>query len=193
MRSARPSCSTGFRPRSSASSLLISRSRGSMQTCGSRTRSRQSVRGGETWFVVGRLRPTVTFDQAQAEMSAIARRLNDQLPAAERNRGISVVPLSLYMVGPAIATGIVDARRRGVLRVPDRRCQRHQPLAGAQHRSRARDGRSRCARSECRTDRATAAHRKRPARRRLGTDWHTARLGRHSTSSVPSALATCRV
>src|SRR5439155_3769584 len=57
-----------------------------------------SVRGGDTWFVIGRLRPIVTFDRAQAEMSAIARRLNDQLPAAERNRGISVVPLSLYMV-----------------------------------------------------------------------------------------------
>jgi putative ABC transport system permease protein len=41
----------------------------------------------------------VTFDQAQAEMSAIARRLNDQLPAAERSKGISVVPLSLEMVG----------------------------------------------------------------------------------------------
>jgi len=62
--------------------------------------SRQSVRGREAWFVVGRLRPVVTFDQAQAEMSAIARRLNDQLPAAQRNRGISVVPLSLYLVGP---------------------------------------------------------------------------------------------
>ena len=79
-----------------------------------------------------------------------------------------------------IAIGIVDARRRGVLRVPHRRCQRHQPLAGAQHRSRARDGRSRGARSECRTDRAAAAHRKRRARRRLGIDRHTARLGRHS-------------
>ena len=62
--------------------------------------TRHSVRGGDTWFVVGRLRPTVTFDPAQAEMSAIARGLNDQLPAADRNRGISVVPLSLYMVGP---------------------------------------------------------------------------------------------
>ncbi|MGH9221201.1 MAG: ABC transporter permease [Vicinamibacterales bacterium] len=62
--------------------------------------SGQSVRGGETWFVVGRLRPAVTFDQAQAEMSAVARRLNDQGPAADRNRGLSVVPLSLYMVGP---------------------------------------------------------------------------------------------
>jgi putative ABC transport system permease protein len=59
----------------------------------------QSVRGEDTWFVVGRLRPTVTFEQAQAEMSAIALRLNDELPAAERNRGISVVPLSVQMVG----------------------------------------------------------------------------------------------
>ena len=62
--------------------------------------SRQSVRGGEAWFVIGRLRPGVTFDQAQMEMSAISRRLNDQLPATDRNRGISVVPLSLSMVGP---------------------------------------------------------------------------------------------
>ena len=62
--------------------------------------TRRSVRGPQTWFVVGRLRPTVTFDQAQAEMSTIARRLNDQLPTAEANRGITVVPLSLYIVGP---------------------------------------------------------------------------------------------
>jgi len=62
--------------------------------------TRRSVRGGQTWFVVGRLRPTVTFDQARTEMSAIARRLNDQLPTAERRQGIGVVPLSLYMVGP---------------------------------------------------------------------------------------------
>ena len=100
MRSERPSCSTGFLPRSSASSRLISRSRRSMQTCGSRTRPAAACAARQTWFVIGRLRPAVTFDQAQAEMSAIARRLNDQLPAAERNRGISVVPLSLYMVGP---------------------------------------------------------------------------------------------
>jgi putative ABC transport system permease protein len=60
---------------------------------------RQSVRGREAWFVIARLRPAVTFEQAQAEMSAIARRLNGQLPATERNRGISVVPLSLSMVG----------------------------------------------------------------------------------------------
>ncbi len=62
--------------------------------------SRQDVRDLDTWFVVGRLRPATTFDQAQAEMSTVARRLNDQLPATERNRGISVVPFTLYMIGP---------------------------------------------------------------------------------------------
>jgi len=52
------------------------------------------------WSVIGRLRLAATFEQAQAEMIAIARRLNDQLPATEKNRSISVVPLSLYIVGP---------------------------------------------------------------------------------------------
>ena len=62
--------------------------------------TRRTVRGGQTWFVIGRVQPGVTFEQAQAAMSAVGRRLNDQLPAAERNRGISVVPLSLSVVGP---------------------------------------------------------------------------------------------
>lgn len=61
---------------------------------------RLAERGADTWFVVGRLRPAVTLEQAQTEMSAIARRVNAQLPAAERNRGITVVPLNLYLVGP---------------------------------------------------------------------------------------------
>lgn len=60
----------------------------------------RSARGSETWFAVARLGPGVTLDQAQAEMSTIVHRLNEQLPATERNRGISVVPLSLYLVGP---------------------------------------------------------------------------------------------
>jgi predicted permease len=67
---------------------------------------RQSVRGREGWFVVGRLRPAVTFDQAQAEMTAVARRLNDRLPADARNRTISVVPLNLYLVGPQSRLGL---------------------------------------------------------------------------------------
>jgi predicted permease len=61
--------------------------------------ARHSGRGSQTWFVVGRLRPGVSLDQAQMDMSAIARRVDEQLPAAERNRGISVVPLRLRVVG----------------------------------------------------------------------------------------------
>jgi putative ABC transport system permease protein len=63
-------------------------------------RARPGVPGPETWSVIARLRPHVTIAQAQAELSAIAVRLNDQLPAIERNRGIAVVPLSLQLVGP---------------------------------------------------------------------------------------------
>lgn len=58
------------------------------------------ARGTGFWSVIGRLRPNVTPEQAQAEMNAIARRLDDQLPLAERNRGIGVVPLSLHAIGP---------------------------------------------------------------------------------------------
>jgi len=58
-----------------------------------------SARGGQTWFAIGRLRPGVRFDQAQAEMASVARNLNDELPPTERNRGVSVVPLNLYLVG----------------------------------------------------------------------------------------------
>jgi putative ABC transport system permease protein len=60
----------------------------------------RSQRGAQTWFVIGRLRSGVTLKQAQAEMSTVARRLDDRLPTAERNQGISVVPLELYVVGP---------------------------------------------------------------------------------------------
>lgn len=58
------------------------------------------ARGADTWFTVGRLRSTATFAEAQAEMRAIAARRADRLPAAERNRSVAVVPLSLYVVGP---------------------------------------------------------------------------------------------
>jgi putative ABC transport system permease protein len=56
--------------------------------------------GPGSWFVIGRLRENVTLEQAQAEMSTIARRLDAQSPASERNRGISVVSLDLQVTGP---------------------------------------------------------------------------------------------
>jgi putative ABC transport system permease protein len=62
--------------------------------------TQRAVRGSQTWFVIGRLHPGATFVQAQAEMSAIVRRLNDRLPTSERSQGIGVIPLTLDMVGP---------------------------------------------------------------------------------------------
>src|SRR5262249_2800753 len=60
---------------------------------------RRAVRGVDSWFVIGRLRQGASFEQAQTEMSTIARRLDDQLPPADRNRGVTVVPVSLVVVG----------------------------------------------------------------------------------------------
>ena len=61
--------------------------------------ARRLVRGRDSWFVVGRLRPGVTVEEAQAEMGTIAGRLDAQMPAAERNRGVRVVPLTRHVVG----------------------------------------------------------------------------------------------
>ncbi len=58
------------------------------------------ARGAGAWFVVARLRPDVTFQQAQTEMNAIARRLDEQSPASSQ-RGISVMPLTLYVTAPS--------------------------------------------------------------------------------------------
>jgi putative ABC transport system permease protein len=62
-------------------------------------RTRPAVRGREGWFVVGRLRPDVTIEQARVEMSAIGRALTGDLPAVEQHREIAVTPLAMYMVG----------------------------------------------------------------------------------------------
>ena len=58
----------------------------------------RKTRGAGSWFVIGRLRPGVTFEQAQAEMSTIARRL-DQETASSEQRGISVVPMDVHVIG----------------------------------------------------------------------------------------------
>lgn len=62
--------------------------------------ARRASRGAGSWLVLGRLRPNVSFQQAQSEMSAISRRLDAHMPPADRNRNIRVVPLSVQIVGP---------------------------------------------------------------------------------------------
>ena len=57
------------------------------------------LRGTGFWAAIGRLRPNVKLERAQAEMNAIARRLDEQMPAGGRNLGVSVVPLSVQVTG----------------------------------------------------------------------------------------------
>jgi putative ABC transport system permease protein len=69
------------------------------------------ARGTGFWSVLGRLRPNVTLEQAQAEMNTIARRLDEQLPQAQRNLGILVTPLDRQVVGtrPRLALWMLAA------------------------------------------------------------------------------------
>ena len=50
-------------------------------------------------FAIGRLKTGVTFDQARAEMDAIARHLATAYPDSDKNAGIALAPLKEWMVG----------------------------------------------------------------------------------------------
>jgi putative ABC transport system permease protein len=56
-------------------------------------------RQGKWLSVIGRLRAGVSIEQAQAEMDAIARQLEQQYPAANADSGVRLVPLHEEIVG----------------------------------------------------------------------------------------------
>jgi putative ABC transport system permease protein len=64
-------------------------------------------RGNLGFFVVGRLKPNVTFAQAQTGMETIARRLAQQYPDADRDLGIKLIPLREDVVGESRPTLVV--------------------------------------------------------------------------------------
>jgi len=80
---------------------------------------RRTQQGAGQWFVLARLRPHATFGQAQAEMSAIAGRLDSQLPRAEQGRGISLTAFSQYLTGarPRLVLWMLTAAAFGLLLV----------------------------------------------------------------------------
>jgi putative ABC transport system permease protein len=61
----------------------------------------ERARGAHRLSVVGRLRPTVTLAEANAEARTIARRLEQQYPENNTNRGVRVEPLQEAIVGNA--------------------------------------------------------------------------------------------
>jgi putative ABC transport system permease protein len=56
-------------------------------------------RGTHWASVIGRLKPAVTIEQAQAEMTLIAKRLEEQYPDSNHKVGASLVPLHEDLVG----------------------------------------------------------------------------------------------
>jgi len=63
------------------------------------TAADRAVRGNHNCRVIARLRPGVTVAQAQAEMSTISTRLEQQYPADDKGWGASVIPLHDDLVG----------------------------------------------------------------------------------------------
>lgn len=57
------------------------------------------VRGGRYMTAVARVKPGLTLEQAQAEMDAIARRLEEQYSDFNANWGVNLVPLESQFVG----------------------------------------------------------------------------------------------
>ena len=56
-------------------------------------------RTGHNWRVVGRLRTAASMEQAQAEISAIERRIKQQFPSAFQAKDASVIPLAAHLSG----------------------------------------------------------------------------------------------
>ena len=50
-------------------------------------------------YGVGRVKPDITLDQARADMSTVARRLAEQFPDTNKDRGIALVPLKQDITG----------------------------------------------------------------------------------------------
>jgi putative ABC transport system permease protein len=61
--------------------------------------AQKAQRGTGSWQVVGRLKPQVSLAQAQVEMSAIAQRLEQAFPVANKGLGVNLVPLQLQYTG----------------------------------------------------------------------------------------------
>jgi putative ABC transport system permease protein len=60
--------------------------------------SEGNERGGRNYLVVGRLRPAVSLEQAQAQMAAIGARLEAQYPDTDRDETVAVMRLRDEMV-----------------------------------------------------------------------------------------------
>ena len=61
--------------------------------------AQKTQRGTGSWQVVGRLKAQVSLEQAQTEISAIAQRLDQTYPDANKGLGVNLVPFYLQLTG----------------------------------------------------------------------------------------------
>jgi predicted permease len=73
-------------------------------------RAGQLDRRNAHWLLItGRLKPGVTLGQARSEMGTLARRLEQQFPDSNRDRGVSLVPADQVAVHPAVDGALLGA------------------------------------------------------------------------------------
>ena len=99
------SCGPAPRPRSSASCRAASRIP-TRWSSGSRASSNPATdpRDNRSFEAIGRLRPGVSVEEAQAELDTISARLDAAYPATNRGWQVRAVPLTDYIVGDARRT-----------------------------------------------------------------------------------------
>ena len=56
-------------------------------------------RTGHNFFAVGRLKPNVSLEQAQADLNVVAATLEQQYPESNKGRGVAITPLQDELVG----------------------------------------------------------------------------------------------
>jgi putative ABC transport system permease protein len=88
------------------------------------------TRSARGLFVIGRLKPGITVERAQAELSAVAAKIAGDYPLTNEGWGARVTTLKDDFI-PAAAPGHLDDDGRGDGRVDDRMRQRRQPDARA--------------------------------------------------------------
>ena len=133
----------------------------------------QSSRTGHNFFAVARLKPSVSLEQAQAELTTIAARLEQQYPDSNRGRGVVPVRAAGRARGRRASHAVppVGCRRRGAV---DCLCQHRHAAPGQGHDPYPRDCGSHGARRQPRADRPAIDHRKPAARARRRRRRHPA-------------------
>ena len=65
-----------------------------------------TARQADAFHAVARMKPGVTVQQAQQEMSSIQARLTEQYPEFEAGKSVNLVPLSQEVVGPRVRASL---------------------------------------------------------------------------------------